>query len=937
VKLPIAVADEIAAQAEPERIRTVLTDIAGSDGELSEEVWERLGSDASTALVRVIAVSQSLSRAVVARPQLLDALIDDPERERSADEYATRALQAIDGSLVIPGVATPELGTDGAFGTLRRWKQYEFFRIAGRDLLYTAGVASATREIAGLAEGALRASLALAAPEIPMAIIGMGKLGGRELNYSSDVDVLFVHDGDHREAERAAREVLRAMAKPLIDGIIFRTDADLRPEGGAGPLSLSLAGFIQYWDHRARPWEFQALMKARHVAGDETLGAAFMDASRTRIWSGPVAPEAVAEIRTLKARSEANVEKKRLTGRELKRGTGGIRDIEFAVQLLQMVHGHGDPEVRQTNTIEALDALAGAGFLARSQADQLATSYRYLRRLEHRIQLWQERQTHTLPDDAASVERIARSLGYHGDVGHTATEAFLDDLRAHQREVRDLHERIFFRPIIDALAGADPLPDGAAEDRLAAFGFGDANKLRAAMQELTGGMSRSSSLLGQILPLLLTYISASPDPELGLLQLRTVAEGTIRARNLAKVFRESLDAAERLCLLLGSSRVVGQGVIRHPDLVAWLEDDDALARSELRTERIKQAQTTLAWRGSDDRFREGLARFVRQSRLEVAARDLLDLADTQAVGHELTAIADACVNAALTAAEPQIPFAVIGLGRYGSEETSYQSDLDLLFVFDGAGDAAQEANRIAKTVRAHLGTVTPEGRPFEVDLDLRPEGAKGPICLSLAGFERYWQQRAQWWEFQSLVRARPIAGDPVLGQRFMDQAADHVYQRSLPNAAASEIRRMKARVESERVAPGSDQSLNLKLGAGALSDVEFAVQLLQLRHGGVHPLLRVSSTLEALQRLAAVGLISQADDDVLRESFVFCTTARNHLYLYTGQAGNSLPTSEDVATPLAKMMGYTSNPVTTLLEEHRRITRRARASFERLFYGQRVS
>ena len=944
MQFPNDVADEISAQAEPDRIRTVLSDLVTADPARTAGLWERLGPDASIALVRIIAVSQSLSRALIARPALVEALSDDPERERSADEYADRARLAAAGELDLAAVTSSlpaSTDSDRACGALRRWKHYEFFRIAGRDMLYTAGVASATREISGLAEGALRACLVLASPGVPMSIIGMGKLGGNELNYSSDVDVFFVQDGDHREAERAARHVLKAMAKPLVDGIIFRTDADLRPEGGAGPLSLSLAGFAQYWDHRARPWEFQALMKARPVAGTESLGDAFMTASRDRIWSGPVAPEAVAEIRTLKARSEANIEKKRLTGRELKRGTGGIRDIEFAVQLLQMVHGHDDPDVRPPNTIEALDALAGAGFLARSQADQLASSYRFLRRLEHRIQLWQERQTHTLPDDDLSVERIARSLGYIGDVAHSATQAFLDDLRRHQREVRDLHERIFFRPIIDALAGASPLPDGAAQERLAAFGFGDANKLRAAMRELTGGMSRSSSLLGQILPLLLTYISASPDPELGLLQLRTVADGSIRARNLAKVFRESLDAAQRLCLLLGSSRVVGQGVVRHPDLVAWLEDDDALARSDLRMERIRQAETSLRWRGSDSGFREGLARFVRHSRLEVAARELLDLADTQAVGNELTAIADACVNAALNAAlnaaDAQVPFAVIGLGRYGSEEMGYQSDLDVMFVFEGSGDGAQVANRVAKAVRSHLGSTTPEGRPFEVDLDLRPEGAKGPICLSLGGFERYWDQRAQWWEFQALLRARPVAGDPVLAERFMSRAAEFVFRRPFPEAAVIELRRMKARMESERVSPGSDYALNLKLGAGALSDVEFAVQMLQLRHGGVHPLLRVSSTLEALQRLAAVGVISPGDEETLRESFIFCTQARNHLYLYTGQGGSNLPTSPEIAAPLARMMGYSSNPVTTLAEEHKRITRRARASFERLFYGQRVS
>ncbi len=371
----------------------------------------------------------------------------------------------------------------------------------------------------------------------------MGKLGGRELNYASDVDVLFVHDGDTVRAEPIARSVLATMGSTSEDGIVFRTDADLRPEGRSGPLTRTLDSYASYYEGWGQTWEFQSLLKARPVAGDDELGARFLDLTRPYVWPKVLETEAVREIRAMKGRSEDLTERKGLADRELKRGRGGIRDIEFAVQLLQLVHGRHDENVRSATTLDALHALATGGYVEEPDAARLDDAYRFLRTVEHRLQLYDEQQTHTIPNDERARTRLARVLGYRDHGEQSALELFEEQHRAHQATVRSIHERLFFAPILDALAGTGPLSPEAAEERLAAFGFTDVARTRAAARELAYGLTRRSRLMQQLLPLILEWLSATPDPDLGLLQLRRLAEGPARSASLATTFRDAPVAA----------------------------------------------------------------------------------------------------------------------------------------------------------------------------------------------------------------------------------------------------------------------------------------------------------------------------------------------------------------------------------------------------------
>ncbi|MET0421178.1 MAG: bifunctional [glutamine synthetase] adenylyltransferase/[glutamine synthetase]-adenylyl-L-tyrosine phosphorylase [Acidimicrobiia bacterium] len=910
------VAAAIAQAPDPRLATTVVDRLIEAHPALRDEL--AANSTLRDGVIALACASRSLSSAFIADPSMLDPLRDAIEfvPERGPQEYAT-SWNAVAGDAT----------------ALRKWKRRELLRIAARDLLGFADLATVGRELAALGGETLDAALRFTSADADVAIVGMGKLGGRELNYSSDVDVLFVHDGNTEEAERAAREVLATMSEPSADGIVFRTDANLRPEGRSGPLTRTVESYVAYYEHWGRTWEFQALLKGRAVAGNHALGARLTDATRRFVWPDALDPDAVREIRAMKERAEAVTMSRGLSERELKRGRGGIRDIEFAVQLLQLVHGRHDESVRSPTTLDALAALAAGGYIDIDDATNLDAAYQFLRTVEHRIQLFDETQTHTVPSDDATRTRLARVLGYRGSPQRDELAAFDADQRAHQQTVRAIHERLFFAPLLEALAGVGDLAPAAVEERLTAFGFTDLARTRAAVRELAGGLTRRSKLLQQLMPLILEWLSTSPDPDLGLLQLRLIAEGPARSASLAVTFRDAPGIAERACRLLGSSRVVGEALRRHPEFVEDLGDDDELHTEKSRAAFTAAAMETLEWRADPLDRREGLRRFKRRELLRIASRDLLGFAPTSEVGRELTSLAEAALEGALDGLASPVPFAVIGMGRLGGGELSYASDIDVVFVYDGDTDADFDAaERVATQLVAEIGETTSEGQTFRIDARLRPEGSQGPLARSLAGYERYYDRWGLTWERQALVKARFVAGDPELGQRFCDLATRVVYDTPFTEGDAREVRRSKARVERERIPPGEDHEFHLKLGRGTLTDVEFCVQLLQLQHGGVNRDLRVSGTINALHAVHDASLITADELAALVDTYEFCARARNALYLNTGRQHDGLPSDGIESERLGRLLGYVHEPQATLRDTYRRVTRRARRVVEHVFF-----
>ncbi len=876
----------------------------------------------------------SLDHLADAHPDLLDRLHHDEGLARTlvavlaASRSLTRTIESrtTEAMAVLADPFAPVIGAVDTPGGLVAWRDLEFLRIATADLTGRVELESVGSDLSALGRSVLSAAHAIAMAEagdaLELAVIGMGKLAGDELNYSSDIDIMFVGEGDRTALERCARRIME-LARSC-----FRVDANLRPEGRDGQLVRSVDSYRAYWDRWAEPWEFQALLKARPAAGSIALGEQWFDAAQHALWSRPFDAQALRSLRAMKERAEAEVARKGLTTRELKRGPGGIRDIEFTIQLLQLVHGHLDDELRGANTLDTLREMTDAGYIDDGDGESMAAAYRLLRTVEHRLQLVDEQQVHTLPVDERDLDHLARVMGMRDDPKGTAAEQLERELRHTQAVVRGIHERVYFRPLLEAFAvRADDgaLSDAAAEARLSAFGFTDAKRTEAAMRELTRGLNRSSRLMQQLLPLLLDWLSQSPDPDLGLLVVRNLLTGPRFSRPVIETFRDSPAAARSLCALAGTSGLLGSIITQNPDLISRLPDPELLA-TKGRDGLIETATASIEVREGIAEQQPSLRRWQQRNLLGIAARDVFDVDDIRVVGRDLTALAEASVQAALDVIEPRIPVCVLGLGRFGGGELSYASDLDIVFVHEGTGsEATDEARRVATMLLKVLGGATPSDRIYAIDADLRPEGRNGPLSRTIPSYLTYWRDFALTWERQAMTRARVIAGDPELGGHLLDALDPYVWEPGLSLDDEREIRRMKARIESERMAPGEDPDFHLKLGRGSLSDIEFTAQMLQLRYG-----VREPSTLGALSALESAGHLSTADCATLVEAYEFCERVRNRWFLVNSAPSDSLPGQPEQSLWLARSLDTTPG---ALREDYRRLTRRARRVVERVFYG----
>ena len=852
---------------------------------------------------------------------------------------------------------------DAVLDALRTAYRSALVRLAARDVAEGLAVEDVAGELADLAAATLEAALAVAQASLEpeaapcrLAIIGMGKCGGRELNYVSDVDVVFVAEAPPgvdegaalRTATRLAEAVIRVCSAATREGTIWPVDAALRPEGKAGPLVRTLASHAAYYERWARSWEFQALLKARPVAGDPALGADYVRVIAPMVWSQAPRPDLVADVQAMKRRVEGSVSVAE-GDRQLKLAPGGLRDVEFSVQLLQLVHGRADASLRVRSTLEGLDRLAAGGYVGAADAERLASAYRFLRSVEHRLQLQRLRRTHTLPTDEAQLRWLARSMGFRDGPDGTASESLLAERGRHAVQVRRLHEKLFYAPLLSTVARlpADELrlaPD-AARERLDALGFADPAGALRNLEAMTAGLSRRAGVLRTMLPVMLPWFAAAHDPDAGLLAFRTVAEQLGSSPWFLAMLRDSDVVAERLARLLSSSRFVADLLGRAPEAVAIVARDEELAPRSPAA--LREEFGSVVRRHGADAAAAAVRGLRRHELLRVACADLLGRLDVAAVGAGLSDVADATLAAVLDVAVAHVvettgrpldcTLAVIGMGRLGGREQGYGSDADVMFVHDpvpGADEAsaASTARQVAEHLRRLLALPAPDP-PLVVDADLRPEGKQGPLSLSLSGYARYYERRVSVWEAQALLRARYVAGDERLAGRFADLVAPIRWPETFPEESAREIRRIKARVEAERMPRGVDRYRHTKLGPGALADVEWTVQLVQLRHAHRVAALRTQSTLGALVAAADADLLDAPDADLLAEGWRAATAARNALTLVRGRQQDVLPDDARTVAGVARAVGYPAGSRAEFLDSYRRATRRARAVVEKVFYA----
>ncbi len=900
-------------------------------------------------LAGILGASSALNQHLSAHPADLDVLcgsVDRRELSALRDELLTAT--GADPHAAAP-VADPSRSDD-----LRRAYRRALLRIAARDLTapdVMAILPDIAAELADLADATVETALALARGEVPdwekarLGIIALGKTGAGELNYVSDVDVLYIGEpaldaqGEPVTDTSTALTIATKLAGALTRicsahspaGTIWPIDAALRPEGKAGALVRTLASHEAYYQKWAKNWEFQAMLKARPMAGDLALAQDFVDLIWPMVWRVADDDQFVPEVQAMRLRV-VSLLPSRDANHEIKLGAGGLRDVEFSVQLLQLVHGRSDERLRLRGTFEALTALVDYGYVGRADGFDLGTAYRLQRLLEHRIQLYRLRRTHLMPSDEVNQRWLARSIGL------AETDQLMHLWRATTRRVLRLHQRLFYSPVLAAVARIPSvevaLTSEAAETRLRALGYGDPSAALRHIEALSSGMSRSAEIQRQILPAMLTWFTAGPNPDHGLLAFRQVSEALGSTPWYLRTLRDGDAMAEHLARILASSRYAVDLLMRAPHNASLLGDAEGL---KPRTRAAIAAEMNSAAH-RHDQADEAIAA-IRASRrnelLRLAMADLLDQIELPELGSALSAVTAATIDAALEVASRGLtvpPLAVIALGRWGGCELSYGSDADAMFVMADGGSAEAATTAISR-LRAMLAKPGPDPA-LEIDIDLRPEGKQGAIVRSLASYRAYYQRWSSTWESQALLRAADGAGDPDLAAELLAVVDPLRYPEDGLNAAqVHEIRKLKGRMEAERAPRSGDASRNVKLGPGGLSDVEWVVQILQLQHGAQLPALRTPNTLAALNAAVAAELLSDADAESLRRAWKLASRIRNAVMLLHGRASDNLPNDVRDLAAVSQILGYAKGETSLMVEEHRRRARLARAVMDRTFWG----
>jgi len=885
-----------------------------------------------------------------------------------------RSWHLLEGAVALPGPAQlrqvfaeciAEFGTAAAtvMPKLRRLYRDQLLILAALDLAPTVEnepvlpFPAIGAHLSDMADAALEAALTVAVatvckegtPSPRLAVIAMGKCGARELNYVSDVDVIFVGEDAGPVTTRVAGEMMR-----LASDTFFEVDAALRPEGKAGALVRTLDSHVAYYQRWAKTWEFQALLKARPAVGDAELGEQYLAALMPMVWTACEREDFVSEVQAMRRRVEALVPAD-MRDREIKLGTGGLRDVEFAVQLLQLVHGRTDDSLHVSSTLEALAALGSGGYVGRDDAANLTASYEFLRLLEHRLQLQRLKRTHMLPapDDDEALRWLARAAHMRPDGTHDALGVLREEIKRQNLRVSRLHAKLFYQPLLESVGPsvgfAPGLTPAAAERQLAALGYEGPQSALTHLAALVNQSGRRGRVQSVLLPRLLDWLSDTPDPDSGLLAYRRISEALSDQRWYLSTLRDESAVAKRLMRVLGTSAFVPELLMRAPEVIQQYADGPTGPKLlDVDPDAVARALLASTARHPDPVRAIAAARTLRRRELaRVASADLLGMLEVTDVCAALTSVWVAVLQSALDAVirantppDGMVPakIAVIGMGRLGGGELGYGSDADVMFVCEPTAGAEESravkwAVSIAEQVRALLGTPSADP-PLEVDANLRPEGRQGPLVRTLGSYEAYYDQWAQPWEIQALLRAHRVAGDLDLGERFLLMIDKTRYPAGGVSAqAVQEIRRIKARVDAERLPRGADPNTHTKLGRGGLADIEWTVQLLQLRHAHQLPSLHNTSTLQSLDAIAAAELLASDDVDLLRQAWLTATRARNALVLVRGKPTDQLPGPGRQLNAVAVAAGWRNDDGGEFLDNYLRVTRRAKAVVLKVFGG----
>lgn len=894
---------------------------------------------------------------------------------------------------------------------LRRFRKKEYIRIALRDLLGYAALAETTQEISNVADVCLHVAYEVCNSELinkygkPMyedidgkicesafSVLGMGKLGGEELNYSSDIDIMYLYTSDKGETStgqlnnhqfyvKLSEMISHMIGDTTEEGFVFRVDTRLRPEGERGDLACSLRSYEVYYESWGQTWERAALSKTRPSAGDEGLGRAFLAMIQPFVYRKYLDFTAIDEIRNMKTKIDRNIAVKGKDINNVKLGYGGIREIEFFVQALQLLYGGKEPWVREKNTLRALHRLAQKGFISYEEESTLSKAYHLLRRIEHMIQIVGEHQAHIMPKEQKELYALAKRMGYEDRGRYKADELLLKDYTFYTKEVRTIYDGLFVKKETEEgqrdeesdceIIIGDILPEDDAVRLLSKYHFKEPGKAYRNIILLRDGMAfshqtpRSRQIFSKIFPKFFAHISSSSDPDMALNNLEALITSAGAREMLYSFFEENPQAVESVVRLFSSSEYLSKIVIRHPELVDLFLDPAEILKKRRKKEiqdelfaLIKQSQTYTE-------KLDILRKFKYTEELHIGYTDILGYIDTLESTGNMSALADVLVAGGVIIAGEELGrtygqplckvngksinarFCVVSMGKLGGEEITYGSDLDLIFIYSGDGETKGKhsvSNReyfshLSSKVISALTSMTREGTVFKVDVRLRPSGSKGPLCQSVEGVTSYIRDQADVWEFQSLTRARVIAGDESLGQEFMTTCRNLIYEGPLKDDLREKIRDMRKRMESE-VCKEDSEFYDIKVGRGGIVDIEFIVQYLKLLYGAKYPVIRVTNTVLSIELLYKEGLLSKSNFSVLKKAYTFLRTLESRLRIVHNMPSHLLPKNPERLTSLAMRMNYKDSKrlsaAERIIKEYESMRKNVRAIFEGLFYKQEV-
>jgi len=954
----------LAVAADPDQALVALLNLAAAEPTKAKSLLKK--EDSARRLCLLLGASTALTDFILRHPAQL-GLFEKSSKLSSAAEVRTRLVDSVE-PLLLPGFEV-----NSVWSALRISYRVELLKIAIFDLSQSdvqAGQPNVAAALADIAAAALEAGLLIARAELKLttdhgifsaqevdatqlAVIAMGKCGARELNYISDVDVIYVSDTSSPDldsqraveiATKLATRMMRAMDGNAGEPMLWQVDPNLRPEGKSGALVRTLDSHIAYYDRWAQSWEFQALLKARPIAGDTELGNRYVAALSPKVWISASRENFVESVQRMRERVTEFIPSGELDS-QIKLGPGGLRDIEFTVQLLQLVHGRTDDSVRQRDTISAIEALSRGGYIGREEAIEFSAHYKFLRLLEHRIQLSEMRRTHLMPKSEQKRRALARAV----DLKLTA-ELLIERWEAVKIEVRALHQKLFYRPLLSAVSklGEDSLAlsSDQARDRLRAIGFEDSQGALEHITALTSGLSRRAVIQKQLLPVLLEWFSEGSDPDSALLAFRRLSEDLGESHWYLRMLRDSSGAAERMTQVLSNSRLATSLFEKIPESAAWFEDSENLIPMTA-NELALEFEAVISRHEVVDAAANSIRNIRRRETLRIAMGAVLGDLTIGQVALGLSDLTAGYLRAMLAVATglngsdisdedvtDVIDFGIIAMGRFGGEELGFGSDADVMFVYKTQPNAdPDKAQKVAERLIAEIRRLTADQiLEFDLDLELRPEGKNGSVARSIQSYAAYYERWSDTWEAQALLRARPIAGSSQLQAEFLDLINKYRYPVVLEESAITEIRRIKARVETERLPLGADPKRHLKLGRGSLSDVEWLVQLFQMQHGSAHPSIRTPKTLEALSAMVAENLIAEHDARVLSEAWTLASRLRSASVLWANKRIDVLPTDRRQLSGMARLLGYPRGSATALEDDYLAFTRRARSVYERLFF-----